>query len=102
MLKTARILHALGGGFIASVLPPDNVPLPEGVTSKFVQGGLYLKTDRNCAEAVWENFLPEALASGQIMPAPEAEVVGEGLEAIEGALGVWRKGVSGKKIVVSM
>jgi hypothetical protein len=102
MLKTARILHALGGGFIASVLPPDNVPLPEGVTSKFVQGGLYLKTDRNCAEAVWENFLPEALASGQIVPAPEAEVVGEGLEAIEGALEAWRKGVSGKKIVVSM
>lgn len=82
--------------------PPTGNPLPEGVTSEFVQAGLYLKSDRDCAVAVWELFLPKALASGQVVPAPEAEVVGKGLEAIEGALEAWRKGVSGKKIVVSM
>jgi hypothetical protein len=103
MKKTAHVLHTLGGGFIATVQPPGNdVSLPEGVTSKFVQAGTYLKTDRNCAEAVWEDFLPKALASGQIVPAPEAVIVGKGLEAVDGALEAWRKGVSGKKLVVSI
>lgn len=102
MQKTAQILKTLGGGFIASVLPPDEASLPEGVTSKWMQAGLYLKTDTECAKVVWEAFLPKALASGQFIPAPEAQVVGKGLEAIDGALEAWRKGVSGKKIVVSV
>lgn len=102
MQKTAQVLKSLGGGFIASVLPPDTTSLPEGVTSKWMQAGIYLKTDTKCAEAVWETFLPEALASGQFVPAPEAHVAGTGLEAIDGALEAWRQGVSGKKIVVSL
>lgn len=49
---------------------------------------------------VYREFLPEALAKGQYVPAPPPLVVGKGLEMIQEALDIQRKGVSGKKAVV--
>ncbi|KAL1653066.1 hypothetical protein SLS61_004312 [Didymella pomorum] len=54
------------------------------------------------ADVVYRNFLPEALANGQFRATPEPLVVGEGLETIQEALNVQKKGVSAKKIVVSL
>jgi len=51
---------------------------------------------------VYEKFLPEALASGQLVPMPPAEAVGHGLEAIQDACQKQKAGVSGKKIVVTL
>lgn len=53
-------------------------------------------------KAIYEDFLPQALQSGQIVPFPEAEVVGNGLEAIEDACQKQKAGVSAKKIVVTL
>lgn len=54
------------------------------------------------ANVVYHDFLPEALASGKFRATPEPLVVGVGLETIQEALGVQKKGVSAKKIVVSL
>ncbi|KAK2882602.1 hypothetical protein FQN49_000174 [Arthroderma sp. PD_2] len=51
---------------------------------------------------VFKNYLPDALANKQFVPAPEAIVVGKGLEKIQEAFGVHMQGVSAKKIVVSL
>lgn len=53
-------------------------------------------------KAVWEDFLPQALASGQIVPAPPAEIVGHGIEKVDEANQKQKAGVSAKKIVVTM
>jgi NADPH:quinone reductase-like Zn-dependent oxidoreductase len=53
-------------------------------------------------EAVYADFLPEALATGKFRAAPEPMVVGEGLEAIQEALDIQKKGVSARKVVVSL
>jgi len=53
-------------------------------------------------DAVYVNFLPVALANGKFRPAPEPMVVGEGLGAIQGALELQKKGVSAKKVVVTL
>lgn len=53
-------------------------------------------------EAVYADFLPEALARGKFRPAPEPMIVGEGLEAIQRALDIHKKGVSARKVVVSL
>lgn len=45
--------------------------------------------------------MPKALEHGQLKCLPPAEVVGQGLEAVNHACEVMSKGVSGKKIVVS-
>lgn len=54
------------------------------------------------ADAVYCEFLPEALANGKFRATPEALAVGEGLEMIQEALDIQKKGVSAKKIVVSL
>ncbi|MCJ1316262.1 hypothetical protein MMC15_001583 [Xylographa vitiligo] len=51
---------------------------------------------------VFEAFLPRALAERRFVPAPEPEVVGRGLERIQDAFAVHKKGVSAKKIVVAL
>lgn len=53
-------------------------------------------------KAVYEDFLPEALAKGNIVPAPEPHVFGKGLENIQAAMDFQKAGVSAKKVVVSL
>ena len=51
-------------------------------------------------KAVYEDYLPQALAEGTFVAAPDALVFGKGLEQIEPAFDIQRKGVSAKKVVV--
>lgn len=52
--------------------------------------------------AIYTEYLSKALDSGAFKPAPDAEVTGEGLGAIQGAMDALQKGVSAKKLVVSV
>lgn len=52
--------------------------------------------------AIYKDFLPMALKTGQIKPRPKAVVVGHGLEVIQGAVNKLRKGVSASKLVVTL
>jgi len=63
---------------------------------------IFYGPNAHVGKAVYEKFLPEALASGQVIPAPSAEVVGHGLEAIQDACKKQKAGVSAKKIVVTL
>lgn len=85
--------------FVAMAL---HVPesLPAGVGAKFIFGS-DLK-DNEVGPAVYEHFLPAALDKGLFVSAPEPLVVGQGLEAIQTAMDVYAKGVSAKKVVVSL
>jgi NADPH:quinone reductase-like Zn-dependent oxidoreductase len=51
-------------------------------------------------EIIFNDFLGQALEEGKYLPAPEPIVVGNGLESIEKALEIHKKGVSAKKVVV--
>lgn len=52
--------------------------------------------------AVFQDFLPQALAEGRFHPAPEPVVTGSRLHDLPGALDVLRAGVSARKIVVTL
>ncbi|KAH8690262.1 zinc-binding oxidoreductase CipB [Talaromyces proteolyticus] len=71
-----------------------------GVQSKFVWGSDLKKTD--LGKAIFENFLPKALAEHKYIAAPEPQIVGHGLEYIQDAMNQQRKGVSAKKLVVTL
>lgn len=73
---------------------------PEGVTMKPVFGTT-LK-DNDVGKAVYEDYLPKALASGEFVPAPEPMVIGTGLDKIQEGVDLLMKGVSAKKIVVTL
>jgi Zn-dependent alcohol dehydrogenase len=70
-----------------------------GIKTSFIWGSV---AHSPVGEAVYARYLPEALSSGKFRAAPEPMVVGEGLEAIQGALDLQKKGVSAKKVVVSL
>ena len=70
------------------------------IGTKFIWGGSLV--DNEVGPAVFVDFLPRALAEGRFVAAPPAVVVGAGLEAIETGFEVQRKGVSAKKVVVSL
>ncbi|KAF2809789.1 zinc-binding oxidoreductase CipB [Mytilinidion resinicola] len=70
-------------------------------------GGIVMKKvfapsckDNHVGKAVWEDFLPAALEAGSFVPAPEPLVAGRGLESLQGAVDMVRRGVSARKVVV--
>ncbi len=54
------------------------------------------------SKVVYQDFLPQALANGRYVAAPEPVVVGSGIGHIQAGLDAQRQGVSAKKVVVSL
>ena len=81
-----------------------SVPLPADIPADFKHSRIFASTikDNGIAEAVFGDFLPGAIAEGRYKSAPSAEVVGSGLESIQKGLDILRKGVSAKKLVVTL
>lgn len=72
----------------------------KGVSSKSINGSDLVVNE--VGKAIYEDFLPQALEQGKFVPAPEAQVVGEGFEKIQEAMDMCKKGVSAKKLVVTL
>jgi NADPH:quinone reductase-like Zn-dependent oxidoreductase len=71
-----------------------------GVRARFVNGGS-LKHDE-VGTAIYERFLPSALAEGRYRAVPEPQIVGTGLASLQTGLDVQLAGVSARKVVVSL
>ncbi len=52
--------------------------------------------------AIYVSFLPQALMDGRYAACPEPYVVGTGLNSVQTGLDIQKKGVSAKKVVVSL
>lgn len=71
-----------------------------GIRTNFIFGSTLLYNE--VGKAIYVDFLPRALAEGAYMAAPDPYVVGKGLENIQAGFDIQRKGVSAKKVVVSL
>ncbi|WP_368496206.1 zinc-binding alcohol dehydrogenase family protein [Herbiconiux sp. A18JL235] len=71
-----------------------------GITASFVWGSTLMSNE--VGRMLWHDYLPRALADGTHACAPTAEVVGEGLGAIQTAIDRLRAGVSATKLVVTL
>lgn len=96
----AEIVNQYNGRKFVALTNPANKEIPNTVSTKFVICS-DLK-DNEVGPAIYIDFLPKALSDGSFIAAPDAEVVGKGLESIQNALDVMRKGVSAKKLVVTL
>ena len=74
--------------------------LINGVKSNFVFASSI--THNQVGKAIYVDFLPKALETGALVPSPEPLVAGHGLESIQTAFDLQKKGVSAKKIVVTV
>lgn len=91
------ILNKINGGHLACVHPP---PLTENVPGN-VKAGMIFAVD-DVVGPIFGGYVTAALESGSLVALPPAKVVGRGLEGIEEAVGVCRRGVSGRKVVVEL
>ena len=71
-----------------------------GVRAKFIMGDSLASNE--VGRAIYADFLPGALADGRFVAAPDPIIVGQGLGQIQAAFDIQRKGVSAKKVVVSL
>ena len=93
------LLKIEGNKFIAACKhPPEKVP--NGVSTKFIFGSS-LK-DNEVGKVIFEDFLSQALTEGRFIAAPNPHVVGKGLEYVQEALDLQKRGVSAQKIIVSL
>ena len=74
--------------------------LRHGIRARFVWGSSLMTNE--VGPMLWADYLPAALADGRYQLAPAAEVVGLGLEQVQPALDALRRGVSARKLVVSL
>ncbi|PRY67125.1 alcohol dehydrogenase-like protein [Glaciihabitans tibetensis] len=74
--------------------------IPRGIRARFVWGSSLMNNE--VGPMLWEEFLPAALAEGRYIAAPTAQVIGSGLEQVQTALDVLGRGVSARKVVVSL
>ncbi len=70
------------------------------IRTKFIFGSSLM--DNEVSKVIYEDFLPKALADGRYVAAPDPYVVGTGLECVQTGFDAQRKGVSAKKVVVSL
>ncbi|BGP12135.1 hypothetical protein JCM10213_004700 [Rhodosporidiobolus nylandii] len=101
--KSAEVATKLGGKqFVSTTLPPPQ-QLPTGVSAAGVFAcDIVLKDNGAIARAVYHDFATPGLANGALKPAPPALVVGHGLGDVQKGLNAQKKGVSGKKVVITL
>jgi NADPH:quinone reductase-like Zn-dependent oxidoreductase len=95
-LALVRVMPTLLGSTLSAWLKSRT----RGIRTNFIFGGSLVNNE--VGAAIYENFLPQALAQGRYIAAPPAQVVGNGLDAIETGFAVQKKGVSAEKVVVSL
>ena len=85
--------------FITSMISITIKSKLRGIKTSFIHGSV---AHSPVGDAVYGEYLPKALATEKFRTAPEPMVVGSGLEAVQGTLDVQKKGVSARKVVVSL
>ena len=70
-----------------------------GIQTKSIWGGSLMNDE--VGPLIFEAFLPAALVERRYLAAPEPDVIGHGLGAIQQGLEVQRRGVSARKVVIS-
>jgi hypothetical protein len=71
-----------------------------GVVTPFVWGTAPMHN--HVGPMIFQDYLPEALASGTFVPSPPCQVTGHGLDAIPAAMTKHAAGVSATKLVVTL
>jgi NADPH:quinone reductase-like Zn-dependent oxidoreductase len=81
---------------------PDSLPDIENVEVKFILAPTDDGERTELFRFIFREWLPRKLEAGEFVPGTKAEVVGKGLESIQGGLDKLKAGVSGVKLVVEL
>ncbi|KAI8299817.1 hypothetical protein K4K61_010344 [Colletotrichum sp. SAR11_59] len=93
------ILDKLGPHKVVTVLPVEG-DFGKNALLSFETAFQITENPEEVGNPVWREFVPGALKNGQLKAKPDPEVVGKGLESIQGGLERLKKGVSATKLVI--
>ncbi|KAI0127652.1 putative alcohol dehydrogenase [Xylariales sp. AK1849] len=97
----AEVTNVFGGGPLPIVLPaPEG--LPEDVQAETVWATNPGMVPGHPGAEVWAKFVPQALKAGTFQAKPDPFIVGQGLERVQETIDLSKKGVSAKKLVVTL
>ncbi|GAA5867598.1 hypothetical protein JCM5296_006727 [Sporobolomyces johnsonii] len=100
--KSAEVASRVGGKqFVATVLPPPE-KLAGEVKAAAVFAVTVATTHAEVGTHLYGTFVPAALENGSLKCKPEPLIVGKGLESVQHGLDVQKKGVSAKKVVITL
>ncbi|KAJ6079669.1 chaperonin 10-like protein [Penicillium canescens] len=86
---------------VASVLPYDKPT--ERFAPKYVLAySIIQDPHKSIGEWIWGKYVPQALANGSLKAKPDPFVVGNGVKDIQHGLDVQKKGVSARKVIVTL
>ena len=85
-------------GMVSTTVATNVRSFKKGVRAKMINGA----NMNEVGKAMYEDFLPKALEQNKFVPAPDPQVVGKGLEYVQKAIVMSKKGVSAKKLVVTL
>ena len=92
-----------GTAKLASAVPlTEDSPTGEGIEIKFVASPDDVKKRDEQLHFVFRVWLKEKLETGEFMPSPHMEIVEGGLASLQKGLDLWKKGVSGTKLVLEI
>lgn len=101
--QVAKVLEAFGGGKVCLTLPwPEGAEKPSGVEIVGTGAFRILTDQKEVGGWLFNEWLKEALVTGTYVPSPEIEIVEGGIEGVQKALDLHKKGLSGKKLVVPL
>ena len=101
--QAAAILDAFGGGRLCVVLSyPTDASRYEKVEVSDVFALNLVSDERELGGWLFNDWLQAKLQDGSYKISPEIQIAGKGLESLQNALEVLKKGVSGKKLVVAL
>ncbi|KAF2735973.1 GroES-like protein [Polyplosphaeria fusca] len=96
------VFEKLGGRYGTVMPDTSGLGLPAGIEGGPVFAPSVVLKDTYVGEAVWGKYVPEALEKGVFKCAPEPTVIEGGLEKVQEATDLLKKGVSYGKIVVAL
>ena len=104
--RCAKALRAASQGSKATLSyvlwQPEGQTPPEGVQLELTVAMRVGKDKQELGRWFFNDWLQNALASGQVIPVPEIEIVPGGLRATQAAFDQLRNRVSGKKLVIQV
>ncbi|CAD6578540.1 MAG: hypothetical protein ASARMPREDX12_008886 [Alectoria sarmentosa] len=100
--KCAEILEAFGGGKLCLTLPyPEDARIPPGVEiSQTFAARICI--DKEFGHWLFNEWLAKSLEDKTFVPSPAIENIDGGIQSVQRALNIHAKGLSGKKLVITL
>ncbi|KAK0514502.1 hypothetical protein JMJ35_003119 [Cladonia borealis] len=99
----AEILSSFGGGKLCTTLPyPEDSTKPAGVEVAHTFAARVTLDAQDFGKWLFNEWLEKALADKTYVPSPAIEKVDGGISAVQKALDIHQKGLSGKKLVIPL